>query len=213
MVFAGAVYVKRLILASSSPWRLAALRDAGIPCETVPPAVDEHTIINEDPVAMAVARAEAKALDVARRWPDALVVGADQVAHLAGESFGKPRDTDDWRARLRSLRGRVHLLSTGVALAEGEAVETFTVTTAVRFRADLSDEEIEAYIRSGEGAGCAGGYQVERRGAWLIEAIDGDWWNVIGLPILPLIGRLRARGWRLEGAGEVGVVVGDPQPG
>lgn len=205
--------MKRLILASSSPWRLAALRDAGIPCETVPPEVDEHLIINEDPVATAVARAEAKALDVARKHPDALVVGADQVAHLDGEGFGKPRDPEDWAARLHALRGRTHLLSTGVALVEGGEVETFVVSTAVRFRADLRDEELAAYIRSGEGAGCAGGYQVERRGAWLIEAIDGDWWNVIGLPILPLISHLRARGWGLVGDGEVGLVGGSAGPG
>lgn len=205
--------MKRLILASSSPWRLAALRDAGIPCETVSPEVDEDTITDPDPVGLAVARAVEKARAVARRYPDALVIGADQVAHLDGEGFGKPRDAADWMARLRSLRGRTHWLSTGVALAEGEAVETFVVTTAVRFRADLSDGELEAYIRSGEGAGCAGGYQVERRGAWLIESIDGDWWNVIGLPILPLIQRLRARGWRMHGAGEVGAVVEQAEPG
>ena len=200
--------MKRLILASSSPWRLAALCDAGIPCETVTPEVDEHTITNADPVALAVARAAAKARDVARRHPESLVVGADQVAHLDGEGFGKPTDPDDWMRRLRALRGRTHTLSTGVALAEGEVIETFVVSTAVRFRADLRDEELDAYIRSGEGAGCAGGYQIERRGAWLIEAIDGDWWNVIGLPVLPLISRLRARGWGLVGAGEIGRLVG-----
>ena len=205
--------MKRLILASSSPWRLAALRDAGIPCETVSPEVDEDTITNSDPVALAVARAVEKARSVAHRHPESLVVGADQVAHLDGEGFGKPTDRVDWMRRLRSLRGRTHQLSTGVALAEGQEIETFVVSTAVRFRADISDDELRAYIAGGEGEGCAGGYQVERRGAWLIEAIDGDWWNVIGLPILPLISRLRARGWGLVGAGEIGGVVEGPAPG
>ena len=192
--------MKRLLLASTSPWRQSLLRDAGIPCEAVSPAVDEDAVTAPDPVALAVARATAKALAVARRSPGALVVGADQVAHLDGIAFGKPRDREDWITRLSALRGRAHLLSTGVALAEGEEVECFVVTSAVRFRADLSDDELLAYVELGEARGCAGGYQVERRGAWLVEAVDGDWWNVIGLPLLPLIGRLRARGWRLQDA-------------
>ncbi len=190
--------MKRLLLASTSPWRLQLLRDAGIPCEAVSPEVDESSVVASDPSMMAVARAHAKALDVARRSPRCLVVGADQVAHLDGEAFGKPLDEDDWLARLRALRGRTHLLSTGVAIAEGEEVETFVVTTAVRFRADLDDDELVDYVALGEAAGCAGGYQVERRGAWLIEAVEGDWWNVIGLPLLPLITRLRARGFRMR---------------
>lgn len=190
--------MKRLLLASTSPWRLALLRDAGISCEAVSPEVDEEAITSADPVRLAVARACAKALAVARRHTDALVIGADQVAHLDGAPFGKPADASEWRARLRALRGRAHLLSTGVALAEGEDVETFVVTSTVRFRADLSDQELDLYVALGEAAGCAGGYQVERRGAWLVESVEGDWWNVIGLPVLPLIGRLRARGLRLH---------------
>ena len=75
--------------------------------------------------------------------------------------------------------------------------EAFHVTTAVRFRADVSDEEIRQYIRHGEASGCAGGYMVERRGAWLVESVDGDWLNVVGLPVLAVVGRLRARGWRM----------------
>lgn len=195
--------MKRLLLASTSPWRLGLLRDAGIRCEAVSPEVDEDAITAPDPVALAVARATAKALAVARRSPGALVLGADQVAHLDGEPFGKPRDPEDWIARLRALRGRAHLLSTGVALAEDELVESFVVSSEVRFRADVSDEEILDYVALGEARGCAGGYQVERRGAWLVEAVDGDWWNVIGLPLLPLIGHLRARGWRLRDALEL----------
>lgn len=207
--------MKRLLLASTSPWRLTLLRDAGIPCEAVSPTIDERDVVAPDPVELAVARAVEKSRDVARRSPGALVIGADQVAHLDGEAFGKPSDAEDWLARLKQLRGRAHLLSTGVALCQHgddaggepgvEALETFVVTTEVRFRADLSDEELEDYVRLGEAAGCAGGYQVERRGAWMIEAVDGDWWNVIGLPVLPLIARLRARGWRLRDAlGEPG---------
>lgn len=189
--------MKSVVLASTSPWRLALLRDAGILCEAAAPDVDESRIDAETPEARAVARSRAKAIAVARVRPDALVIGADQVAHLDGEPFGKPEDETRWLARLRALRGRTHWLSTGVSLVEEGAVEDFVVTTGVRFRADVSDDELRAYVGWGEAAGCAGGYQAERLGAWLIEAIDGDWYNVIGLPILPLLGRLRARGWRL----------------
>ena len=189
--------MKPLVLASTSPWRLALLRDVGLTCEALSSDVDENTIVAPDPVAQALCRARAKALAVARRRPDALVVGADQVAHIDGEAFGKPLDAKDHLERLRALRGRTHTLSTGVALAEGDTLEEFSVDTALRFRADVSDEELMAYVRRGEGSGCAGGYQAERLGAWLIEAVDGDWWNVIGLPIFPLLTRLRARGWTL----------------
>ncbi len=192
--------MKRLLLASSSPWRLGLLKDAGIPCEAVSPGDEEESIHSSDPLQMAVGRAVAKARAVARRTPGVLVIGADQVAHLDGEVFGKPHGRADWLTRLELLRGRTHHLTTGVALVEGEEVETFSVTTGVRFRADVEDQELLDYIGYGEAAGCAGGYQVERLGAWLVEATEGDWWNVIGLPLLPLISRLRARGWRLQDA-------------
>jgi septum formation protein len=190
--------VKRLILASTSPWRLALLRDAGLRVDAEDPGVDESTIRDGDPAALAVARARAKAEAVAARNPDALVIGADQVAHLDGVPFGKPEDDRAWWARLRSLRGRTHELVTGVALAEGDTVETLAERSRVRFRADVSDEELRAYIAWGEARFCAGGYQAERVGAWLVEAIEGDAANVVGLPIFALLGRLRARGWRLD---------------
>jgi septum formation protein len=85
-----------------------------------------------------------------------------------------------------------------VALAEDGALrDSFAVDTRVSFRGDLSDDEIEDYIASGEGRACAGGYMAEKRGAWLVETIEGDWHNVIGLPLLPLLARLRVRGYRL----------------
>jgi septum formation protein len=190
--------VKRIILASTSPWRLQILKDSGIEAEGVAPDVDESTIEGVIPEETARHRAVAKAVEVSRRRPHDLVIGADQVAHLDGESFGKPSSTDDWRARLRSLRGRAHTLTTAVALAEdGALADSFAVDTRVAFRSDLSDDEIEDYIATGEGAACAGGYMAEKRGAWLVESIEGDWQNVIGLPLLPLLARLRARGYRL----------------
>ena len=87
-------------------------------------------------------------------------------------------------------------------MARGQYILRFggflSVTTLVTMRADISDEEIDSYIELGEARGCAGGYMVERRGAWLIESIDGDWLNVVGLPVLHVVSRLRDRGWRLN---------------
>jgi septum formation protein len=187
----------RLILASTSSWRRQLLESAGISCEIAAPDVCESDIVGTDPVDTARRRAEAKARAVYRANSGALVVGADQVIHLNGESIGKPEDDETWKARLQQLRGRTHGLTTAVALVDENGAEVFHVDTNVRFRSDITDAELDLYIASGEASGCAGGYMVERKGAWLVESIDGDWLNVVGLPVLQLIGRLRARGWRL----------------
>jgi septum formation protein len=191
----------RILLASTSTWRLQLLKEAGIACMPVDPGVDEALIQRSDPVELALARACAKAAAVSRRWPDEWVVGADQVAHLDGMSFGKPVDRAAWRRQLFALRGRTHSLTTGVSIEGPEISRHFHVSTQVVFRSDIEDAEIEAYIDLGEAQGCAGGYMVERRGAWLVERCEGDWCNVIGLPVLSLIGELRGLGWRLSADG------------
>jgi 16S rRNA (cytidine1402-2'-O)-methyltransferase len=185
-----------LLLASASPWRLALLREAGIPCDARPPGVDEGAIVGADPVATAILRARAKAEFVARLAPRNWVLGADQVAHLDGEAFGKPTSPDDHRRRLRQLRGRTHRLSTAICLVVDGKPNERVAHTDLTFRADLSDEELDAYVATGEGSACAGGYRAERLGAQLIERVDGDWSNVIGLPLPDLIGLLRGLGWR-----------------
>ncbi len=185
-----------LVLASTSPWRAQILADVGIACAVVPPGFDEDAVVGSDPVDLAVRRAAGKAWAVARGRPDAWVAGADQVAHLDGEAFGKPRDPDDHRRRLRQLRGRTHHLTTAVSLVV-DAVEHRLVThTGIVFRGDLEDAELDAYVASGDGSGCAGGYRAEGPGGVLIAAIEGDWFNVIGLPVFPLVSLLRSLGWR-----------------
>jgi septum formation protein len=183
-----------IVLASTSPARLALLRAAGIVCTGVSPGVDESRILAVTPAALAVARADAKANAV--QVPGAIVIGADQVAHIGGQPFGKPDDPDDHRARLRQLRGRTHTLTTAVCIRLDTRVERLVSHAHLRFRADLSDAEIDAYVSTGEGSGCAGGYAVEGLGAHLIASIDGDYFSVLGLPLLDVIDTLRALGWR-----------------
>jgi septum formation protein len=173
------------------------LEEAGLSCEAMSPDVEEESIVGTGAIDTARMRATAKANAVAQHCPDAIVLGADQVIHMDGQTIGKPEDDADWRQRLISMRGRTHQLTTAVALVEDSQVEVFSVTTQVTMRSDLTDAEIDAYIQLGEARGCAGGYMIERRGAWLVESIDGDWLNVVGLPVLHVVSRLRDRGWRV----------------
>ena len=190
--------MKRLVLASTSKWRRQLLEEAGLFAEAVDPQVDESEIVGSDAITTAKLRASAKAMAVSKDHPDAVVLGADQVIHLDGETIGKPISDAQWKRRLQSMRGRTHLLTTAVVMIADGETDSFEVTTRVRMRPDVTDAEIDAYIALGEARGCAGGYMVERRGAWLIEAIDGDWLNVIGLPVLHVVTKLRERGWRLS---------------
>ena len=189
--------MQAIVLASTSRWRLQLLKDAGIDAIAEPPAVDETLIVGSTPTETARMRAIAKAEAVLARCGDSLVIGADQVIHLDGVTIGKPTDAEDWLNRLRSMKGRVHQLTTAVAMLDSHGLDAFDVHTGVRFRSDLTDDELRDYIAIGEAKGCAGGYMVERRGAWLVESIEGDWLNVVGLPVLELVTRLRARGWRV----------------
>lgn len=174
------------------------LADVGIDAAGESPGVDERAVTADGPVALARTLALAKARAVAARHPDAWTIGADQVVHQDGDVFGKPVDPDDHRARLRAMRGHAHELVTGWAVVgpEGEAVGHRITRMVVR--ADLDDAELDLYVACGEGSGCAGGYAAEGRGAFLFEAVDGDWFNVIGLPVFDVLGELRRRGWRFR---------------
>jgi septum formation protein len=193
--------MRPLLLASTSRWRRKLLEDAGISVACEAPGVDERAVQIADPVRLARELAARKADVVGGRYPGRWVLGADQVAHLDGEIFGKPEDPDDHRARLRSLRGRAHELVTGWALRGPGEPLTAHVTTRMLMRDDVSDAEIDAYVASGEADGCAGGYAIEGRGAFLFRQVDGDWFNVVGLPVLDVWTALRARGWRFGEAG------------
>lgn len=197
-----------LVLASTSPWRARILQDAGIDFRTRSPGIDESVFSESDPEhrSVAIARAKAEAVDRMetigegdRRW----ILAADQVVHdpETGEIFGKPASPEAHIARLLDLRGRRHTLVTGFAIGPGgdEGFTTGHATTHIHVRPDLDRSEIEAYVATSEGSGCAGGYAAEARGGFLIERIDGDWNNVIGLPLHAIWTVLRANGWRFDG--------------
>jgi septum formation protein len=171
------------------------------------PLVDEAEIHAPSPTGLARRRALAKAHAVADALlhgpPHAeagvgdLVVGADQVVFLGATLLGKPADRAHHVRMLRLMRGHWHSLVTAVALLRVGALDPprlFDVRSRLRVRDDLEDAEIEAYVDSGEGRACAGGYMVEGQGILLFSEIRGDWTNILGLPMIRLLAALRELG-------------------
>jgi septum formation protein len=173
-----------LVLASSSPRRAEILRAVGWPFEAVAANVDETARDGEEVVEYVERLACEKAEAVAEGRASGLVVGADTVVAVGGQVLGKPSDDEDARRMLRLLSGRWHDVLTGVALVRTETGEVLVSheLTRVRF-APMSDEEIDGYIASGEPADKAGAYGVQGRASLFIEEIEGDYWNVVGLPV------------------------------
>jgi septum formation protein len=176
---------EKLLLASASPRRAEILRAVGWPFEACPVNIDESPQPSENPVAYVERLAREKAEAAMTQRAPRIVLGADTIVVAGGEMLGKPRDEQDARRMLRLLSGRWHDVLTGVALLRaGEKVELRVAheTTRVRFGV-ISDREIDWYVATGEPLDKAGAYAVQGRAALFIEAIDGDYWNVVGLPI------------------------------
>ena len=184
-----------LILASGSQWRKKLLQDIGLEVDAVTANINEADIVGDTPIATAKLRAKAKAQDVFVRYPNCVIIGADQVCHLDGKTIGKPESNFEWFQRLQSFRGKGHYLTTAVTICSSDKIIECQETTTVYFRDDIDDDTISKYISIGEARGCAGGYMMEHKGAWLIKKIEGDWQNVIGLPIFALTEHLRSLGF------------------
>ena len=174
----------RLVLASGSPRRAEILGAVGWPFEAQAADVDETLRAGESPHGYVERLAREKAARVARARLFGLVLGADTVVVCEGEILGKPRDDDDARRMLRLLSGRWHDVLTGVALvrAEDSRAEVAHARTRVRFTR-MTDKEIDWYVGTSEPADKAGAYAVQGRAALFIEKIEGDYWNVVGLPV------------------------------
>jgi septum formation protein len=171
-----------LILASGSPRRKAILEQLGIPFRVEVPDVEE--LQEGDPREVVVENALRKARAV--EPGDDRVLGADTEVVLEGRIFGKPRDGGEAECFLRMLSGRTHEVLGGIALRSQTGEQTAVAVTRVRFRS-LADAELSWYLASGEWEGKAGAYAIQGRGAALVESIEGDYWNVVGLPVPALL--------------------------
>jgi septum formation protein len=176
---------EKLWLASKSLRRAEILRAVGWEFEAVAANVDETQNASEDAISYVKRLATAKAEAVARKFPGGLVLGADTVVLIGEEILGQPRDDGNARRMLRLLSGRWHLVLTGVALVRfGKPTRVLVehATTRVRFY-EMSADEIDWYVSTGEPRDKAGAYAIQGRGALFIEGIQGDYFNVVGLPI------------------------------
>jgi septum formation protein len=187
----------RLVLVSTSPRRNALLTEAGIPFDAVAPRdVAEDFPRGEPPRETVTRHALAKAQSVAADYPGRILLGADTIVVLEGAVFGKPADEDEARAVLAYLQGRTHTVFTGLAVVDvaGRREITDAEATDVTMR-PLVSEEINAYVATGEPLDKAGAYAIQGRGALLVERVDGDYFNVVGLPLYRLSKMLASFGY------------------
>jgi septum formation protein len=190
-----AVAVPPLVLASQSPRRAELLQRLGLRFEIVPAEIDESYVDHEMPADHAERLAREKAFAVAQQRPGALVVGSDTIVVLDADVLGKPRDERDAVAMLLRLSGREHQVFTGVAVASGGRLESELERVTVRFR-NLSNRECEEYAATGEPLDKAGAYGIQGYGSALVEAIHGDYFAVMGLPVVCVLSLIRRFGFR-----------------
>lgn len=191
-----------LILASSSPFRRGLMENAGLRFEAVAAEIDERAIEapleqqGATPDQVALVLAEAKALDVSRRFPGAVVLGSDQTMSLGARVYHKPKDRREAAENLLSLAGRTHQLNSAIVLARDSEILIREVAHARLTMRAFTAEFVEAYLdRVGETIfRSVGGYQLEGEGIQLFSAIDGDYFTIVGLPMLPLLEHLRNLG-------------------
>lgn len=191
---------ERLILASKSAARRAMLEGAGVPFAVQVADVDEEAVkaIHDpaDAAGLAVELARVKALAVSRHDADAWVLGADQTLGFEGGLVSKAGSLEAARDRLKAMRGKAHQLHSGAALARNGQVVWSGVDTATMRVRNFSDAFLDAYLKAeGEGLlACVGSYRLEGMGAQLFEAVEGDYFTVLGLPLWPVLEELRRAG-------------------
>jgi septum formation protein len=181
-----------VVLASRSPRRAELLRMLGLDIETVPADVDETWRPGEDPAAHAERLARQKAVAVADRRTDAVVIGSDTVVAMDRDVLGKPADPEDAVRMLMRLQGRVHEVATGVAVWHG-GLRSGVERVHVRFRA-FDEETARLYVATGEPMDKAGAYGIQGYGSTLVERIAGDYFAVVGLPVCLLFRLLHDAG-------------------
>jgi septum formation protein len=182
LFFAGPAPV---VLASASPRRVALLRQVGLPFTVADPGPDRDWPGKAEPRHGVRALALEKARRIAMRRPGAVVIGADTVVVARGERLGKPVDEAEALAMLRRLHGRTHEVWTGIAVVRGAEQRTAAEMTKVRF-AKMTEDQLRGYARSGEPLDKAGAYGIQGLAAQFVRGIEGDYSNVVGLPLARL---------------------------
>lgn len=167
----------------------------GLQFQTIPAHIDESYREGESPDEHAERLAREKAAHVVRSHPEALVIGSDTIVVLGREVLGKPRDHQHAVQMLERLAGREHEVHTGIAVAQGERVESGMERVRVRFR-PLDRRACEAYAATGEPLDKAGAYGIQGFGSAIVEGITGDYFAVMGLPIVRMLGLIERFGWR-----------------
>lgn len=181
-----------LLLASKSPQRQAILHQLHIPFDVVEPSYEEKWPEVADAVELVRAHARGKARSVADQADERPVLGVDTAVVLQGLVFGKPKDATEAERMLEELSGTTHVVVSGLCLLTPGWEELEHEATRVSFR-ELSPRELGVYVATGEWEGRAGGYAIQGRGAALVRGIDGDYFNVVGLPVALLVGLLAER--------------------
>src|SRR3989344_5829173 len=187
--------MRKVVLASASRWREELLKKAGFRFTIDVSGHKENIRQKLSPEALVKRLALEKAFAVAARYPDAIVIGADTVAVFRGRVIGKPKNAKQARIILERLSGRKHVLITGFAILDTKtgSKTVKAVRTGVTFR-KLAREEIGAYVRTKEPLPVAGGYAIQGGGASFASRVDGDFYNIVGLPLAAVVAELRKFG-------------------
>lgn len=179
--------MKPIILASGSPRRIKLLKLSGYNFRVIPSRAEEKINLRFSPVQNVKRLSRAKALDVAAKVSEGIIIAADTVVALRGKILGKPKNKREATIMLSKLSGKEHKVITGITVidAKTKGIKQTTVTTKVKFY-KLSKKMINRYVATGEPLDKAGAYGIQGKGSFLVDSIKGDYFNVVGLPLNPL---------------------------
>jgi len=186
----------RLILASGSPRRRDLLREAGLSFEIMSPEVEELKAGDLPPRELALTNARLKSLAIAKDHPNDIVLGSDTVVALGGKVYGKPVDLSEASENLRTFSGRVHEVISAVSIIGGDKGSDFIETSYVKFRS-LDEVVIQDYLAKVHVLDKAGGYAIQDQGEMLVEKVEGDFDNIVGLPVGKVLDHLKEIGFPL----------------
>ena len=188
-----------LILASGSAARQSMLKEASVPFEAKPADIDEAFLVEEmlqygkGPSKIAAALAAEKAKAIAQQYPGNLIVGSDQILEFEGRILHKAQTIEEAKDKLCMLRGKTHQLISAVCVYKGEEKLWEDVRTVTLSMRDFDDAFLRSYVKDAGDSltQCVGGYAIESHGAWLFEKVKGDYFSILGMPLLPLLGYLK----------------------